>query len=65
MLNKSVTFRMLGGSGGGSESKGRREGRGVKGHFMVSTDQKLEERVGVRLNVRPRGSTPSGSGCLV
>lgn len=29
---------------------------------MVSTDQKLEERVGVRLNVRPRGS---GSGYLV
>lgn len=41
------------------EPKRRREqgqegGRGRKGHFMVSTDQKLEERVGVRLNVRPR-----------
>lgn len=29
---------------------------------MVSTDQKLEERAGARLNARPRGSTCSGSG---
>lgn len=42
VLNKSATFRTLGGSGGGGESGGRREGRGIQGLFMVSADQKLE-----------------------